>query len=52
MKEKFLCDLGQNIRKHRLEQNISQLELAELAETELNTISRYELGNSEPKISL
>jgi transcriptional regulator with XRE-family HTH domain len=51
MKEKFLCDLGNNIRRHREAQHLSQEKLAELAETELNSISRYELGYCEPKIS-
>lgn len=44
----IINEFGDNLRRIRLEKNLSQEELAHLAEVSTNTISRIELGTNAP----
>lgn len=50
--EKFLRQLGENIRKLRIARNLSQADLAYEADTSVNQISRLELGKINAGASL
>ena len=50
MKDELLLKIGQNIRYHRLRQNMSQEELAFSASLNLNSISTIERGINNIKI--
>ncbi len=41
----FLSNLGQNIKKLREDKNITQSQLAEMADVSVSTIARLELGD-------
>ena len=46
-----MADFGENLRRIRLERNMTQDEFAELLDTSKQVISRYENGQRSPKVS-